>query len=53
MATEFHHKLKAGFLEIAKEEPRRCAIIDANRTIEAIQVDMQTEVSTRLGIDFS
>ncbi len=29
---EFHHNLRSGFLEIAKKEPNRCVVINANDT---------------------
>ena len=53
MATEFHHKLKNGFLEVAAKEPKRCAVINADRSIEDIQADMQNIVATRLGLTLS
>lgn len=53
MATEFHHKLKAGFLEIAHKEQKRCAVIDADRTVDEIQNDMIKQLSLRLEVSFS
>ena len=53
MATEFHHNLKAGFLKIAESEPRRCCVLNANRTIEEIQGDIRGLVSERLGVNLS
>ncbi|SCA55185.1 thymidylate kinase [Candidatus Terasakiella magnetica] len=50
MATEFHHKLRAGFLEIASNEPDRCCVIDASGSIEEIQRDMRAGVSKRFGV---
>ena len=52
MATQFHHNLKAGFLEIAKKEPERCCVIDATGSIDDIQSLMQKSVSERLGVSF-
>lgn len=53
MDVDFHHRLKAGFLEIAKKDATRCCVIDATRSIEEIQEDMQKALSQRLGIALS
>lgn len=53
MATEFHHNLKAGFLEIAAKETERCCVIDARQLIEEIQAEMQQVLSDRLRFDLS
>ncbi|NVJ91036.1 MAG: dTMP kinase [Methylocystaceae bacterium] len=50
MATDFHHRLKTGFLEIAQKEPERCVVIDATGTIEDIQQDMRDAFRDRLGV---
>jgi len=50
MAIDFHKRLRAGFLTIARDNPRRCVVIDAGRNVEAIQSDIQAEVSRRLGL---
>jgi dTMP kinase len=50
MAVEFHDRLRNGFLAIARRNPRRCAVIDANRGVDAIQSDIQAEVRRRLGL---
>ncbi len=36
MGIDFHRRLRAGFLEIAKTEPGRCAVIDAGGTEDQI-----------------
>ncbi|MFI3241169.1 MAG: dTMP kinase [Alphaproteobacteria bacterium] len=33
---EFHHNLRNGFLEIAKKEPERCVVVNANDTPENV-----------------
>ncbi|MBL8629357.1 MAG: dTMP kinase [Rhodospirillaceae bacterium] len=48
MGHEFHERLRQGFLEIAKAEPQRCKVIDAARSIEAIQVDILSATLTAL-----
>lgn len=50
MAIEFHDRLRQGFLEIARREPRRCAVIDASRDVAAVQADIQAEVRARFGL---
>lgn len=37
MGMPFHEKLRAGFLEIAKAEPTRVKVIDANQPLEAVE----------------
>jgi dTMP kinase len=44
----FHAKLRAGFLQIAADEPQRCAIVDASRSAEAIAGDIWRIVGERL-----
>ena len=50
MGRIFHEKLQAGFLEIAKQEPERCTVIDATRSIEAVAAVVQAAVSKRFGV---
>lgn len=38
--TEFHEKVRGGFLEIAKNDPKRVKIVDGNREISAIHLDI-------------
>lgn len=47
MAKPFHRRLRRGFLDIAKRDPKRCRVIDANRDIDAIAADIWTEVAKR------
>lgn len=46
--SAFHERLRAGFLEIARLEPRRCAVIDAARDITEVQADILSVVQQRL-----
>ena len=41
----FHQSLRAGFLEIERNDPRRCRLIDASRDIETVAADVWTAVS--------
>lgn len=47
---EFHNNLRQGFLEIAKAEPQRCLVLDANKSIEELHQDIIKVVSERFGI---
>ncbi len=46
----FHNNLRRGFLEIAKAEPARCVVLDADKSIEALHQDIVEVVSQRLGL---
>ena len=47
---EFHQNLRQGFLEIAKEEPERCVVLNADKTIEELHNDIVNVVSQKLGL---
>lgn len=47
---EFHRRLGEAFLEIARREPERCVVIEANDTVDAVWADVWDAVSTRLGL---
>jgi dTMP kinase len=40
----FHHKLRDGFLEIARHDPARCRVIDASQTVEQVEAAVWAEV---------
>jgi len=44
----FHERLRAGFLAIAQAEPKRCAVIDATGTVEAVEARVWAAVRERL-----
>jgi dTMP kinase len=46
--TEFHERLRNGFLDIARREPVRCVVVDAARDISQVQADIQLLVRGRL-----
>jgi dTMP kinase len=50
LSHAFHERVRAGFLEIAKREPRRCAVIDASQEIDATAAAIARSVQERLGI---
>ncbi len=41
MGAAFQHKLRAGFLALAKANPSRCHLIDGNRTAEDVATDIR------------
>lgn len=49
LPLDFHERVHQGFLEIAKSEPGRCAVIDASRDIETISAAIARVVAERLG----
>ena len=44
----FHERLRAAFLQIARTEPERCAIIDASGTLDEVDTQIWTAVTGRL-----
>jgi dTMP kinase len=44
----YHEALNAAFRDLAKEEPKRCLLIDSNRTADKIEADIWRHVRTRL-----
>ena len=53
MKIEFHRRLRDGFLDIARREPRRCVVVDAAQSVEAVQAAIRGQVAARLGISLS
>ncbi len=47
---EFHKKVRMGYLELAKQNPKRIKIIDANRTIEEVFSDVKKIIGELLNI---
>ncbi|MEI6201542.1 MAG: dTMP kinase [Enhydrobacter sp.] len=50
LPIEFHQRVKAGFLEIAKREPKRCVVIDAGQDIDTLAATIARTVRDRLGV---
>jgi dTMP kinase len=50
MDRAFHERLRAGFLEIARAEPQRCAVIDAGGDIDSVAAMAWAAVSRRLAL---
>ena len=47
---EFHERLRQAFLHIARREPDRCVVVDAEGTMEAIEARIWAAVSERLSV---
>jgi dTMP kinase len=45
----FHQRLRQGFLDIARSEPERCALIDASQPADTVLADAVSLVEHRLG----
>lgn len=50
MDEAFHERLRQGFLEIARSEPGRCVVIDADRDQDAVFAAISDTVGARLSI---
>ncbi len=53
MDPGFHERLRQGFLDIARREPGRCALVDATADIGCVQEALKAAVAERLGTSFS
>lgn len=47
---EFHKKVRKGYLELAKQDPQRIKVVNANRTIDEVWQDVQKIVEELLGL---
>ena len=45
--SEFHERVRAGFLALAREAPERFTVVDAARSVEAIAADVAAEAHRR------
>ncbi|MCY4048292.1 MAG: dTMP kinase [Hyphomicrobiales bacterium] len=50
---EFHEKIRAAFLAIAKDNPERCIVIDTDAPVEKVAMRIETTCRERLGVEFS
>jgi len=51
-SSEFHQRVRAGYLELVTQEPHRWAVIDGNRSVEEVQAEIRARVEERLGIGY-
>ncbi|MDZ4159840.1 MAG: dTMP kinase, partial [Anaerolineaceae bacterium] len=45
---QFHRRVRQGYLEMARSEPQRWAVIDAGQPPEAVQADLRRLIMARL-----
>jgi dTMP kinase len=48
MDVAFHERLRRAFLDIARREPKRCAVIDATQDVDAVTAQIVQTVNRRL-----
>ncbi len=48
-ALEFHNNLRQGYLEIAAQEPERCVVLNANKSIQELHQDIVKVIEERFG----
>lgn len=47
---DFHKRLRAGYLEIARQEPERCVVINADATLDEVTAAIAETVAQRLDL---
>ena len=47
----YHDQIRQGFLDIAREDPDRCVVIDGSRPATAVAAAVWTAMSARLGVE--
>ena len=47
--VEFHRRVRAGYLEMAKQEPKRWVVIDAGNVWDQVQEQLRTCIVERIG----
>ena len=45
---EFHQRVRAGYLELVRQEPERWVVIEAARSVEEVQAEIRVLVKARL-----
>jgi dTMP kinase len=50
LGRDFHQRLRDGFLAIARDDPGRCAVIDASGDVAVVHRAIVAAVSTRLSV---
>lgn len=53
MTSDFHERVREGFLAVARAEPERCIVVDAARPIEAVAADVRDLVARHFGLDLA
>ena len=47
--VEFHQRVRAGYLQMSKQEPGRWAVVDAGRDWQSVQEELRKVIAERLG----
>ena len=47
--VEFHKRVRAGYLEMVKQEPNRWVVVDAEQQWESVQEELRKVIEERLG----
>jgi len=50
MDENFHRRLRDGFIDIARRNPERCVVVDADRGQAAVEAEIRDLVAKRLGV---
>lgn len=50
LGLDFHEKVRAGFLSVAEQHPKRCVVMDADQTPDDIFAQMKGVLELKLGI---
>jgi dTMP kinase len=53
MTEEYHERVRAGFLAIARAAPERCVVIDATPSEETVASRIRAVVEARFGLDLA
>ncbi|MCS7268453.1 MAG: dTMP kinase [Geminicoccaceae bacterium] len=48
--TSFHERVREGFLELARREPERFLLVDADRAVDAVAAEIARTVAARFGL---
>lgn len=49
-ALDWHRRLRQGYLEIAKEEPGRCVVLNANQSVDGLHQNIVRVVEEKFGV---
>jgi dTMP kinase len=50
MDVDFHHRIRAGFLELTMRHPQRCVAVNADQPPEALHAQLCATIRERLGL---
>ncbi len=53
MEIDFHERVRQGFLDIAKQDSHRCAVVAADQSVDDIQSAIKSTIAERLGVEWS